>query len=408
LFGFILFMAVTVMHFYVFWRASSVPFLRRRVPLKALVGSGVILWTVFCIGRFTGHNAIGATAATIELAGMDWMGALFLYTVCMLAVDGVTGFGLFMPRMAPSLRGLGLILGGLLSAIAAFQGGRPPVVHEYEVSIPGLPADMDGMVVVGVSDLHIGMLIGSHWLKDLIAQIQEQKPDMVVLLGDVFEGRGLPPQGLIEDLKHLSAPLGVWAVLGNHEYHGREASSVDPFNGTDIKVLRNSWREIRPGLVLAGIDDLTAIHRSGRSSDAMTDMLADRPAGATILLSHTPWQTGKAAAAGVGLMLSGHTHGGQIWPFGYLVQGRYPLLAGLYRVDGMPVIVSRGAGTWGPRMRLWLPGEILRVTLKAAGSAKVLSVPRMVHPVMRALQEIICRQIKQEHALPAENAIEFL
>ena len=88
-------------------------------------------------------------------------------------------------------------------------------------------------------------------------------------------------------------------------------------------------------------------------------------AGATVFLSHTPWRAEEAAGAGAGLMLSGHTHGGQIWPFGYLVKNRYPLFAGRYEVNRMTVIVCRGAGAWGPRMRLWHPGEILLVTLRS-------------------------------------------
>ncbi len=97
----------------------------------------------------------------------------------------------------------------------------------------------------------------------------------------------------------------------------------------------------------------------------MTRALAGRAPGATILLSHAPSQANRVSAAGVDLMLSGHTHGGQIWPFGYLVRREYPLLAGEYAVGGMTVIVCRGTGTWGPRMRLWHPGEILRITLRA-------------------------------------------
>ena len=95
--------------------------------------------------------------------------------------------------------------------------------------------------------------------------------------------------------------------------------------------------------------------------------LSGRPPGATVFLSHTPWETEKAAGAGAGLMLSGHTHGGQIWPFSYMVRLRYPLLGGRYDVNGMTVIVCRGTGTWGPRMRLWRPGEILRITLRSPG-----------------------------------------
>jgi predicted MPP superfamily phosphohydrolase len=130
-------------------------------------------------------------------------------------------------------------------------------------------------------------------------------------------------------------------------------------------VLRNEKAMIRPGLVLAGVDDLTSNHRSGAKIDLITRTLASRSSGATILLSHTPWNADLAAKEGAGLMLCGHTHGGQLWPFGYLVKRVYPLLAGRYDVDGMTVIVSRGAGSWGPPMRLWQPGEIIRVTLRA-------------------------------------------
>lgn len=132
-----------------------------------------------------------------------------------------------------------------------------------------------------------------------------------------------------------------------------------------VKVLHNEWSELSPGLVLAGVHDLTRNHRSGSGADLVTEALSGRPSGAAIFLSHTPWQAEQAAAAGAGLMLSGHTHGGQIWPFGYLVRRVYPLLGGRYDVNGMTVLVCRGTGTWGPRMRLWRPGEILRVTLRA-------------------------------------------
>ena len=136
------------------------------------------------------------------------------------------------------------------------------------------------------------------------------------------------------------------------------------FEEAGFQVLRDRWAEVRPGFVVAGVDDLTRRRRSGRLGDPVTEALSGRPPGATILLSHTPWKAEQAADAGVGLMLSGHTHGGQIWPFSYLTRLIYPLLGGRYNVNGMTVIVCRGTGTWGPRMRLWRPGEILRVTLR--------------------------------------------
>jgi predicted MPP superfamily phosphohydrolase len=363
-FGIILLLAFTGMQVYVFWRAGSVPFLKRHVSRKMLVGTGLLLWAVFSLARLTGHGGENAFSWMIEFIGMNWMAAVFLATVCLLAVDVVTGFGLLLPRLASSMRGLALLTALLLSVAALIQGMRPPVVRNYEVSLRGLPRSMDGTVVVAMSDLHVGTLLGKRWLDARIAQVQAQHPDIVVLLGDIFEGHGRPRPDLLQDLHRLSAPLGVWAVLGNHEYHGLRAAGTSwMYDG--IPVLSNSWAEVRPGLLLAGVEDLTANHRSGDGGDPVSRALAGRSPGATILLSHTPWQAEKAAGAGVGLMLSGHTHGGQIWPFGYLVKRLYPLFGGRYEVNGMTVIVCRGTGTWGPRMRLWRPGEILRVTLRS-------------------------------------------
>jgi predicted MPP superfamily phosphohydrolase len=364
-FGIILLSVFTIMHVYVFWRAVSVPFLKRNISRKLLIGSGIVLWSVFFLGRYLGHGGTGPLAVTLEFLGMNWMAVVFLFTVSLLAVDLITLGGFLLPRLAPSLRGFALLAGGVLSVVALVQGMRAPVVQNYDVHLSGLPHEMNGTVLVAMSDLHIGTLLGKQWLEARVAQAQAQEPDLVVLLGDVFEGHGPPREELFAVLHRLSAPLGVWAVLGNHEFHGRHDTGTSLANYDGIQMLNNTWAEVGPDLILAGVDDLTANHRYDRGGDPMSKALSSRPPGATVLLSHTPWQADKAASAGVGLMLSGHTHGGQIWPFGYLVEHFYPLLGGRYKVDGMTVIVCRGTGTWGPRMRLWRPGEILRVTLYA-------------------------------------------
>ena len=340
------------------------PFVNRHVPLNLLIVTGVLLWAIFFIGRLFHHGGTGALFATIELFGMLWMGTLFLLFLPLLTMDIITVFGFLVPRLAPTLRGLALFVGGVLSVIALVQGLRPPVVQNYEVRLPGLSNEMDGKVLVAMSDLHIGSLIGKRWLAARVAQVREAQPDLVVLLGDLFEGHGQPREELLPILRRLSAPLGIWAVAGNHEFHGTDNKSIHIIDAAGFKLLRNRWVEVRPGFILAGVDDLTAKYRAGRDGDYISQALGDRPPGVTVLLSHTPWQAARAAGAGAGLMLSGHTHGGQIWPFGYLTRRYYPLLGGRYEVSGMPVIVCRGTGTWGPRMRLWRPGEILRVTFR--------------------------------------------
>ncbi len=359
----ILIAVVTLMHGYLFWRAASAPFVRRHVSRKVLIGTGLALWAVFVAGRILGHDGTGAMARSLELLGMTWMAMLFLLTVSLLAIELVSGFGFFLSRLAPSLRGVALFIGGTLSVIALVQGLRPPVVRNYDVYFSDLPRELEGTVLVAMSDLHLGSQLGKRWLEARVAQVQEQQPDLVVLLGDVFEGHGATQDELLPALRRLSAPLGVWAVPGNHESHGDNNPGLSLIKAAGFGLLINRPVAVRPGLVLVGVEDLTSYRRAGRNDDPLAKVLAERPPGATILLSHTPWQETTAVNAGVELMLSGHTHGGQVWPFGYLTRLFYPLLEGRYEIDGMTVIVCRGTGTWGPRMRLWHPGEILRVTL---------------------------------------------
>ncbi|MBZ5536323.1 MAG: metallophosphoesterase [Acidobacteriia bacterium] len=365
MFGTFLLVACTVLQLYVFWRAASVPLIERHAPRILIIGLGVVLWLSFLLSHVFEHSIGGILAETLGFIGMTWLAALFLTSVCLLTIEIFTGFGFLLPRMAPSLRGWALIAGAGLCVIALVQGLRPPVIRDYEVRLAGLPPERDGLVLVAVSDLHLGSSLGEQWLAGRVAQIQAQRPDVVVLLGDIFEGHGPPREGMLSTLGRISAPLGVWAVNGNHESYGRRPDNPNMLKKSGIEVLSNRWVEVRPGLVLAGVDDLTRRRRSGQGGDPIGQALKGRPPGATILLSHTPWQAETAASVGAGLMLSGHTHAGQIWPFSYLVWLRYPLLEGRYEVGGMPVIVCRGTGTWGPRMRLWRPSEILRITLRS-------------------------------------------
>jgi predicted MPP superfamily phosphohydrolase len=147
--------------------------------------------------------------------------------------------------------------------------------------------------------------------------------------------------------------------------HGLEGSLV-VFSRAGIRVLRDEAAEIRPGLVLAGVDDLSARRQFGEIDHAVERTLASRPPGAVILLSHSPWEVERAAALGAGLMLSGHTHDGQIWPFRYLVRLAYPYVTGRYAIAGMTLLVSRGTGFWGPPMRLFRRSEITVITLTRA------------------------------------------
>lgn len=370
MFGLILTILVTLMQCYVFWRASSIPALRRLVSARLLIGGGIVLWALFLLSRYLSPELVGSLAKPAELWSMTWMGTLFLLSVTLLTVDIGTGFGFLLKHYVAQLRGIALIAGALLSLFALVQGQRAPVVQRYDVYVLKLPASLDGTVIVALSDLHLGTVLGQKWLAARVEQVQAERPDVVVLLGDIFEGHGTMSTGLIAAMRRLSAPLGVWGVLGNHESYAVHGSIFELLDQAGIHILRNTWIELRPGLVLAGVEDLWGKTNAVSFLNSALDL---RPVGSVVLLSHAPLAAELAASKGVDLMLSGHTHGGQIWPFGYLVMREFPLLAGEYDVEGMTVIVSRGTGTWGPRMRLWRPGEILRVTLHSQSGLPTLN-----------------------------------
>jgi len=356
-----------LMHGYVVWRAASVPSLTGRVPRLVLVAAVAVLCLTYALPRTLERAGAAGLARALEPVGMTWLGILFLTFACLLTTDLATGFGFLLRRSVPRLRGWAFAAAGVLSVIALVQGHRPPGVRDYEVRLPGLPAAADRTVLVAVSDFHLGTLLGEGWLAARVSQVRALRPDVIVALGDMVEGHGGVEGAIVPALRGLTAPLGVWAVTGNHEYHGGATSGARALEEAGFQVLHDSWSEVRPGLILAGVDDLTSRRRSGADSGAVERTLAGRPPGeAAILLSHSPLRAAEAARAGAALMLNAHTHAGQIWPFTYLSRLEYPLNAGRYTVSGMPVIVSRGTGTWGPRMRLWARGEILRITLRAS------------------------------------------
>jgi uncharacterized protein len=358
----------TAANLYVLWRAASLPLFASRTRRLLLAVLALLLWGSFLASRGLEGSLPTLLVRPIALVGADWLAVLFWSAAGLLVVDIVTGFGFLLRRRVPALRGAAFGVAGVFGVIGVVQAVRPPVVRDYEVRLAGLPHDADGLVVVAISDLHLGTLIGADWLAARVRQVEHLRPDVIVVLGDVLEGDAPSESGLLPGLRRLAAPLGVWAVNGNHEHYGRQGAGRGRLEDAGFRVLVDRWAEVRPGLVFAGVEDLT---RHGRGGSAVADpvgaALAGRPAGAaTILLSHAPLQAERAAAGGVGLMLAAHTHGGQIWPFGYFTAMNYPLMGGRYSVRGMPVIVCRGTGTWGPRMRLWRPSEILRITLRAA------------------------------------------
>ncbi|MDT8323700.1 MAG: metallophosphoesterase [Bacteroidota bacterium] len=374
IFGTVLTLTITLLHLYVFLRLRAwLPPERNRIRRLLLI-TGALSWSLFLLGRFFGGKSHGMLTVALEVIGMQVLGSIFLLAVAVLAVDLLTGFGRLFRRRRAALRIAGLCLGLGLVVVAHVQGLRASVVERYEVTVERLPAAADGMRVAMLADLHLGeMMLENAWLEARVAQVRALQPDLVVLVGDIFE-HAADTTATVPVLRRLYAPHGVWAVRGNHDRRREDRTDVARkiYAAAGIPLLENRRVQLREGLLLSGIDDLTSSRRNeGEGERNLRRALSALPDAATIHLSHTPWLAEQAAAAGVDLMLSGHTHAGQLWPFSYFVRGRYPFISGRYAVDDMTLIVSRGTGSWGPRMRLWQPGEITLITLRS---------PRLHHP----------------------------
>lgn len=350
---------------YAFWRLGPLA-LAAKIPSGFLWAAAFICWISLPASRWLRAAAPGISTG-LDIFSTTWVGVVFLLCLCFLAVDLVTLGGWLLQGRLVALRGGAVAAALVLSIVGLVQGHRDPVIRRVEVRVPGLPASREGTRVLFVSDLHLGTQIGQSWIKRLVSRVHDLQPDLIAIGGDLVDHDADKVEGMMPELQALRAPLGVWAVLGNHDVYSGPDRSAGIMRQAGYHVLHDTSELAAPGLRVAGVDDLGVRGGGKVAGAAVGEALRDLRRGTEgcIFISHTPDGMELAAEAGAGLMLCGHTHGGQIWPFSYLVKLRFPTLAGQFRFGAMNLIVSRGAGTWGPRMRLWQPGEIWLVTLRA-------------------------------------------
>jgi len=269
-----------------------------------------------------------------------------------------------LPRTAAAVPLLALVV----TALGFFNARGLARVVEVEVPIAGLPDALHDFTIVQISDIHVGPTIKRPYLERIVARVNGLKPDAIAITGDLVDGT-------VRELAHHTAPLGslqarhgTYFVTGNHEYYAGADPWIAELRRLGLRVLMNEHVVIgqdEDALVLAGVTDYTA-HRfdeSHRSDPARALEGAPPVAAARVLLAHQPRTAPAASAAGFDLQLSGHTHGGQFWPWTLFVPMQQPYVAGLKRHEAMWVYVSRGTGYWGPPKRFGAPSEITRLRL---------------------------------------------
>ncbi len=375
--------AVVLVGLLTFW-------LHRRLVVAPGVRGGwaIVANAVLAVGMIAGVSAFLVGAGVLDpawarplgFAGFTWWAVVFylllgaaLIALVSLAVRVVARLR-GAPRPVHPQRWLQIATAVLVLAAPAVVGyglvaaNRPAVTHEVAV-VDRLPAEFDGLRVALLTDLHVGPARGVGFTRRVVELTNAQQPDLVILGGDLADGAVAQVGADLAPLRELQAPLGVYGVSGNHEYLVDGAGSwLDFWETLGVRPLRNERVELHRGgavVDLAGVHDATA--PASDASDPARALDGRDAERALIYLAHQPRQARDAQGRGVGLQLSGHTHGGQLWPFGYLVALVQPVVTGFGTVGDVPVYTSRGAGAWGPPVRVGAPPQIAMLTLRAAG-----------------------------------------
>jgi uncharacterized protein len=256
---------------------------------------------------------------------------------------------------------------GIGGGSALYFGTRRPAVKKVQVDLQRLPASLSGLRIVQLTDLHIGPLLGRQWLEDVVKQTNALSPDLIAITGDVVDGSVDRLRTDIRPLADLKARFGSFLVTGNHEYYAGIDHWLPHFRQLGLKVLLNERVSIGDGdesFDLIGINDFNAGRRRPDHRPNLPLALKGRDTSReAILLAHQPRAIHEAAELDIGLQLSGHTHGGQMWPWHYFVYLQQPYLSGLHRHKETQIYISHGTGFWGPPMRLASRAEITEITL---------------------------------------------
>lgn len=353
-----------------------------RDPMWPAGVSRVMAWALFGlgltipIGLFASRGLPRATAAPFAWVAYTWMGVMFVLFLTLLPMELVR-LGARIGGVDPERRVLlARILAGAAGVIGLVESGVGMAsvlgrvgVKNVRVPIGKLPKALSGYTIVQLTDVHVGPTIGREFIEQIVATTNALAPDVVAITGDLVDGSVESLGHLIEPLRELRAKDGVYFVTGNHEYYSGVDAWLAHLRTLGIRVLRNERLALREGLDLAGVDD-TSAHSfgHGHGQDVGRACMGRDESRALVLMAHQPKAVIEACKHAVDLQLSGHTHGGQIWPWGYAVRLDQPHVAGLHDHEGTAIYVSRGTGYWGPPLRVGAPAEITRIELVAPTS----------------------------------------
>lgn len=340
------------------------------------------LWVLAVVGVGSGNVFDPRWSRFPAFVGWAWLGIAFYIALGLLVIllallaarlvrllqaaggRGAPPYSLLRPIRAAT--GLVVLVAVVVGGYGLVSAARPSVVR-VDVPMATLPAEFDGVRVALVSDLHVGPSRGRAFTQRVVDAVNAEQPDLILIAGDLVDGTVAKVGPDLAPLAQLTAPLGVFGVSGNHEFYADDGGRwLDLWEELGIRTLRNDRVEIVRGdgrIELAGIHDYSS--PAPYEPDLAAALAGSDPQAFTLLLAHEPRQAEEASDLGVDLQVSGHTHGGQMWPIKYLVPLQQPILEGLGTVGDTVVYTTRGAGAWGPPMRIGASPEVTILELSS-------------------------------------------
>ena len=379
-----LYLLSALLHLYVGWRI--VPALVAWPVAQALLAGVLVVSTVLMpLGLMARRSVKGPWADRLAWAGLLGMGlfsSLFVLTVLrdvalLLAVIAFAWRPAALPVVAlTTWTAVAVPVAALLAtALGFWNARRTAAVVRVDVPIAQLPAALHGFTVAQITDVHVGPTIKRGYLQAIVTRVNTLGADMVAITGDLVDGRVSELSAHVAPLSQLQSRHGSFFVTGNHEYYSGAHAWMAELQRLGVRVLMNEHVVLShtgaagsAALLVAGVADYSAHQFDPAHKSDPHAALRGAPAYARVrlLLAHQPRSAVAAADAGYDLQLSGHTHGGQFWPWNHFVRLQQPFTAGLHKLKNLWVYTSRGTGYWGPPVRLGAPSEISHLVLRSA------------------------------------------
>lgn len=338
----------------------------------------------FPLAMLAGRSLPFDALRPVYMIGFGWLGTSFLLVMVLLVTD-LGRLGVWSVKKVaghePTNPERRRTLARVIAAVAAATGFTGTtfgaatalgVIPIERITIPlrRLSERMSGTRIVQLTDLHVGPTLKREWVQGVVDQVNELQPDLIAITGDLVDGSVEQLREDVAPLGKLRAKHGVYFVTGNHEYYSGANAWIEELGRLGIRVLRNEHVPIGPendAFYLAGVDDWSAAqHDDGHGHDVEAALRGADPSREVVLLAHQPRSIRDASKHGVGLQLSGHTHGGQIYPWYHFVFLQQPFVCGLHQVKDTLLYISRGTGFWGPPIRFGAPPEISLIELRRA------------------------------------------